>query len=58
MKEEARPRSICAQYLDTAARRIDIFIDNWYEDGIWVLAVACIGIVATFFFLYCLFHTF
>ena len=58
VKEEARPRSICAQYLDRAARRIDVFIDNWYEEGLRVLAVASIGIVLIFFFMYCLLHTF
>ena len=58
MKEEARPRSICAQYLERAARRIDIFMDNWYEEGFRVLAVACVGIVMIPLFMYGLVLTF
>ena len=58
VKEEARPRSICAQYLERAARRIDIFMDNWYEEGFRVLAVACVGIVMIPIFMYCLMLTF
>ena len=33
-------------------------MDNWYEKGLWVLAVAVIGFVAIFLFLYFLIHTF
>ena len=33
-------------------------MDNWYEKGLWVLAVAVIGFFAIFLTLYCIIHTF
>ena len=56
-RQDDKEEPVRTGFLMRCVHRVDLFVHKWWEDGLWLLAMVLTGVVASFIFLFALFHT-